>query len=164
MSIHHTASLSRHNAKSPKRLKGYQRYHQRQGWADLAYHFFIDLKGNVYEGRRLTCAGDTFTQYDPAGHLLVVLDGNFENQKPTPEAIDALTTLLAWAAKTFNVPLKSLAGHRDLTATACPGHHLYQFIQNGNLLETIRLKMEAGAHAAPDTLDCRDTVCNNSGH
>lgn len=46
-------------------------------WPDLPYHFIIDLKGEIWEGRPLQFKGDTNTKYDPAGHALIVLLGNY---------------------------------------------------------------------------------------
>ena len=92
ISIHHSATLVTDNRKVPRNLQNYQRYHQKQGWMDIAYHFAIDRNGNVYQGRDIDCAGDTFTKYDPTGHLLIMLDGNFEKQKPQIERTNNQTS------------------------------------------------------------------------
>jgi len=46
-------------------------------WIDIPYHYIIDLKGKVYEGRKIDYAGDTNTEYDPTGHALIEVVGNF---------------------------------------------------------------------------------------
>jgi N-acetyl-anhydromuramyl-L-alanine amidase AmpD len=100
---------------------------------DLAYHYMVDRDGKAYEGRSWTCKGDTFTGYDPNGHLLVVVDGNFEEQAPTEAQVDTLASLLAWGAQKFDIDPADIHGHRDLAATACPGAQLYSLIESGEL-------------------------------
>jgi hypothetical protein len=147
ISVHHTATHSTDNTKSPKRLLSYQRYHQdNKGWMDLAYHLFIDLEGNVYAGRDTACVGDTATNYDPKGHLLIVLEGNFEQQGVTTKAFDSLVQVVAWGSEKYGVGLKQLRAHRDLAATACPGASLYAKFADGTLAARVQA---AGATEAP---------------
>ena len=124
ISIHHTATPSTNNRKTPSRIRGYQRYHQSKGWMDIAYHFLIDLEGNIYQGRNIECAGDTATNYDPTGHLLIVMEGNFEQQQPTPKALRSLAQLMTWGSHTYTVAPTQFFQHRDLAKTKCPGKHL----------------------------------------
>ena len=146
ISVHHTATRTMDNTKSPKRLLGYQRYHQdNKGWVDLAYHLFIDLEGNVYEGRDVACVGDTSTNYDPSGHLLIVLEGNFEEQAVSPIALDRLIDVIAWGVDNYSVDLDRVRGHRDLAATACPGEQLYTTLKNGSLIERVSALRMSGS-------------------
>lgn len=125
LTIHHTASGGSDPAGAPARIRGYQRYHMDQGWPDVAYHYLIDQAGRVYEGRPVPAAGDTFTEYDPNGHFLACLDGNFDVATPSNESIDALVLVLAWAAQTHDIDARTLSGHRDVASTTCPGVNLY---------------------------------------
>jgi hypothetical protein len=81
------------NRLAPARLRDHQAYHQGQGWADLAYHFAIDRDGNVYEARPYSAPGDTFTNYDPAGHFLPVLEGDYREQEPTDRQLESWVLL-----------------------------------------------------------------------
>ena len=135
ISIHHSATLVTDNRKVPRNLQNYQRYHQKQGWMDIAYHFAIDRKGNVYQGRDIDCAGDTFTKYDPTGHLLIMLDGNFEQQTPSKESLDSLSKMVSWATQEYGVELSNIHYHKQLAATACPGESLIDFIEGEELLK-----------------------------
>jgi hypothetical protein len=147
ISVHHTATHSTDNTKSPKRLLSYQRYHQdSKGWTDLAYHLFIDLEGNVYAGRDTACVGDTATNYDPKGHLLIVLEGNFEKQAVSSKAFERLAEVVTWGAEKFSVDSAHVRAHRDLAATACPGAHLYAKLADGTLATRIQA---LGATQAP---------------
>ena len=131
ISIHHTATESHDNTHSLKRLRSYQRYHQdSKGWVDLAYHLFVDLDGNVYAGRNHECVGDTSTNYDPTGHFLIVLEGNFEVQQVSDRAYDSLVDVVTWAIDEFDVKIENIQAHRQLAATACPGKNLFRKIQD----------------------------------
>ncbi len=95
------------------------------GWPDLAYHFMIDRNGNVYEGRPTDAIGDTFTGYDPTGHLLACFEGNFDRQNPSKAQLAGMSRLVAWAMQTFSVPAAMIGGHRDWASTTCPGKNMY---------------------------------------
>ncbi|MEW5844593.1 MAG: peptidoglycan recognition family protein [Bacteroidota bacterium] len=101
-------------------------------WIDIPYHFIIDLKGNVYEGRKINYAGDTNTEYNPMGHALIEVVGNFEDVEPNEFQLDAIVKTMAWLAFKYNVPVDSIRSHRDYSSkTVCPGKNLYKYFQNG---------------------------------
>ena len=125
MMLHHTAVELGDNALAPQRLRGHQRFHQQQGWADIAYHYGVDLRGNLYELRTPEWAGDTFTEYDPSGHFLVVCEGNYDLEQPTDAMLQGTVEILAHAVRAYGADPWGLTGHRDLAATTCPGDNLY---------------------------------------
>jgi hypothetical protein len=101
-------------------------------WADIPYHYLIDLDGKVYEGRDVMFAGDTNTEYNPSGHALVVVLGNFEEVEPNQAQLDAVTATMTMVARRFNIAPTTIGGHKDHSAqTACPGKTLYPYLQNG---------------------------------
>ena len=101
-------------------------------WADIPYHYLIDLDGNVYAGRDIHYAGDTNTEYDPSGHALIVVLGNFEEVEPNAAQLEAVTATMTMLATRFNIAPDKIAGHKDFSAqTVCPGKALYPYLQNG---------------------------------
>jgi len=101
-------------------------------WSDIPYHYLIDLDGNIYEGRDINIAGDTNTEYDPAGHALIVVLGNFDEVEPNQAQLDSVTIMMATLAKRFEIAPTKIAGHKDYSAkTACPGKALNPYLQNG---------------------------------
>ncbi len=81
MTLHHSAVPLVDNRIIADRLRQHQRYHQDQhGWIDIAYHIGIDRDGNIFELRTPEVAGDTATDYDPAGHFLVLCEGDFDRE------------------------------------------------------------------------------------
>jgi hypothetical protein len=141
LTIHHTGVVLEDNREAPARLRAHQVFHQTdRGWPDLAYHFAIDRVGNIYEGRSPQFRGDTATSYDPTGHFLVVLEGNFDVE-PTAEAqLRSLSQLLAWASDRYSVGLNTIQSHRDYAPgeTSCPGDNLYPFVESGELARAVR--------------------------
>ncbi len=128
ITIHHTAVVLQDNRNAPNRFRQHEAYHRSQGWPDIAYHMLIDRNGNVYEGRPLWAIGDTFTNYDPTGHFLPALEGDFDNQAPTEAQVLTLATVVAWAVNHYGLGFSVVKGHRDLAATSCPGDALYTII------------------------------------
>lgn len=101
-------------------------------WIDIPYHYIIDLKGNVYEGRKIDYAGDTNTEYNPMGHALIEVVGNFEEVEPNQLQLDAIVKTMAWLALKYHVPVDSIRSHKDYSSqTVCPGKNLYKYFQNG---------------------------------
>ena len=145
MTIHHTAVVLGDNRNAPARLRQHQRYHQdAHGWIDIAYHIGVDRNGNIYELRTPDLAGDTATSYDPTGHFLVVCEGDFDQEAVTEAQLHGAALAFAWAAQNFGIATDTLAGHRDFTATACPGANLYAHVSSGDLKRRIDDLLAAG--------------------
>lgn len=137
VTVHHTAVALPSNTEAPGRARQHQSYHQELGWPDLAYHYLIDANGHVYEGRPVTAVGDTATDYDPTGHLLICCEGNFDQQEITARQYDALVAMLAWSVAEFDVSPEEIRGHRDLASTTCPGDNIYSRFDDGSLLGAV---------------------------
>ena len=106
-----------------RRLQAWSRNTKR--WADIPYHYVVAPDGRIYAARPLAVAGDTNTEYDPTGHALVMLLGNFEEVEPTPQELQATVDLMAWLARSHGLRADSIASHNDYSAqTLCPGRNL----------------------------------------
>ena len=117
-----------------------------KGWLDIPYHYVIDLEGKTYAGRDIAYAGDTNTGYDPSGHALIEVVGNFEEVEPNRQQLDAVVAVMAMLAKKYGVPVEHIASHRDhADKTVCPGANLYRYVQNGYFREQVAARLERGA-------------------
>jgi len=106
-------------------LQRIQRNHMRdEGMGDIGYHFIIDPAGRVLEGRSLRWQGAHSGGANNVRNVGVCLLGNFDRERPTPEADRALTGLLASLRKQHGIPVNRVFGHRELKTTQCPGTHL----------------------------------------
>jgi hypothetical protein len=134
ITIHHTAVLQKPDRSLKDKLQALQKFSQNEGqlgngkpkpaWPDVPYHFYIDCHGGIAEGRDVNAVGDTNTEYDPTGHALVVLEGNFEDEQVTDAQWASLVKLVSWLAVRFQVAPADVQGHQDYAQTQCPGKHL----------------------------------------
>ncbi len=102
-------------------------------WVDIPYHFMIDLNGVIYEARPLAYPGDTNTAYDPTGHALICVMGNYEVQNLGPEQLQAVVDLTAYLAGKYDLTIRDIGGHKDYVETLCPGKDLYRYIEDGTI-------------------------------
>jgi len=136
--VHHTALKLAGDDRSPtERMKALYTYHaDKIGWGDIGYHFVIDEKGNIFEGRNggksvigghLYC-GNTST-------IGIALMGNFEVERPTQNQFRSLKQLLSYLANEYALNLNGkvrfhgklsspIVGHKDAGHTKCPGFNL----------------------------------------
>jgi len=110
-------------------------------WTDIPYHYLIDLEGRIYEGRPAEFPGDTNTDYDPRGHLLISVIGNYEEQPFSDEQYDALVRALVYFCELYTIDPSLIKSHRDYTETACPGRNIYQYFENGRLISDVNDKL-----------------------
>lgn len=126
LTVHHSARPATDDTQGPLHLRDYQDLHMdERGWSDIAYHVAVDRAGVAYQLRDWDTVGDTGTSYDPAGHFLLLLDGNFDAHAVPDVQLRTAAHVLAWAAEHFAVGLDTITGHRDHAITACPGDALY---------------------------------------
>lgn len=154
LTLHHSAVNFDDNRTITARLRQHQRYHQDDhGWIDIAYHVAVDREGNLFALRPFHLVGNTATDYDPTGHFLVLVEGNFDAQPVNEEQLNGAAMAFAWAAQEWQIPTETLKGHRDVSAqTTCPGSNLESYITSGDLKGRIDKILESGPIELP-------TVC-----
>lgn len=124
-------------------LRALQSWGERdRNWWDVPYHYLIDLDGHVYEGRDWHYMGETNTTYDPSGHLLISILGNYNLQEPTQAQMNAIADVMAWAVKKFDVPLDSIKGHYNYAETNCPGKNLRKYLEDGTFRKMVVQRLE----------------------
>lgn len=143
LTVHHAGTQS--GTTGPAQFRGWQNWHMDgQGWGDIAYHVMIGIDGTVYEGRDRAYEGDSGTTYDTTGHFLVVVEGNFDHDRPTAAQVESLTRVLAWASDEYAISPTTISGHRDHAATSCPGTHLHAIIESGALETAVSTLVDDG--------------------
>ena len=135
ITIHHTGTPQNATRSIEAKMRALQAFSQRDdsldtgkkkpAWADVPYHYYIAVDGAVAEGRDAHYSGDTNTEYDPSGHLLVVVEGNFQRDTLTSAQRRALDVIIPELANRYHIGDSLLAGHRDFADTECPGKNLY---------------------------------------
>ncbi len=156
--VHHTASANDYREDEVAAVIGsIYDFHTgpEKGWPDVAYHFFVDRFGGVWEGRQ-QATGPPVRADATGGNQgyaqLVCLLGDFTSELPTSAALDSLNRVLAWLADRYGidtapgatiefvsrgsnrwasgetVTTPTIAGHRDMSNTACPGDTFYPYL------------------------------------
>ena len=115
--VHHSAI---YKADGRATLQEIQRLHrQDRGWADVGYHFMLDVDGAIYAGRDLGARG-AHTLGRNTGSAGVCLLGDFRFSAPLPAQWEALIALARWLIA--ELELTHLAGHSQFNEnTVCPG-------------------------------------------
>ena len=85
--------------------------------------------------------GETNTAYDPGGHFLISVIGNYERQEPTDAQIDAIADLMAWAIAEFDLSTERIGGHYNYASTGCPGKHLRRYLEDGTLRRMVEARL-----------------------
>ena len=119
--VHHSAS----NRDSTK-LKDIDKWHKGRGWTMCGYNYVIEADGNVAEGR----PEGTELAHCPGynrNSIAICLTGNFQVEEPTDEQLASLDSMIEAIKDKY--PNATVVGHRDLSATLCPGEYLYNYIQ-----------------------------------
>ena len=111
-------------------------------WIDIPYHFAMDLEGVIYEARPVDYPGDTNTEYDPRGHLLICILGNYEEQELNQRQFKSLVNFLVHFSHKYDLTVDKIKSHKDYAETACPGQNIYKFLEDGSLLEAVQKRLK----------------------
>ena len=148
MVVHHTVTPN-DDPNPDSTMRAMYAYHVRgNGWDDLGYNFVVDASGRVYEGRYGGGPDPGESPYGEGvigahaegqntGSVGVAVMGTYTRRAPPQAAVDAVVRVLAWQADRHGLDpagitewagghrLPTVAGHRDVGSTDCPGDQLY---------------------------------------
>jgi hypothetical protein len=154
--VHHTASSNAY-ASAAGLIQATYAFHTSaaKGWSDVCYEFFIGRDGDVWEGRAGALTGPVVADATGGSQgfaQLICLLGDFTSQPPTAAAQTSLVNVLAWLSGRYEIDIgaesmtsfvsrgsqrwpagasvttNTIAGHRDMSFTACPGDALYSLL------------------------------------
>lgn len=106
-----------------RRLNSIRKGHVGQGWVDIGYHYIIDPRGRVWEGRTTRLQG-AHVQNQNERNLGIMVMGNFDQQRPTPAAMATLDLFVAEQMRRHAVPLPRVYTHREIGPSQCPGRNM----------------------------------------
>ncbi len=178
--VHHTQTPNGYAADAvPARLRSIFEYHTGpKGWPDVAYNFFVDAHGGIWEGRAGSLAGPVMgdaTGGSQGFAQLCCFIGDHTATPPTAKAQAAMASLLAWLAGRYGIDLHAgetitfvsrgsnrwprgttvttspVAAHRDMSLTECPGDAAYPLVQGSLLAGAQRLAARPAPVRPPTT-------------
>lgn len=178
--LHHTVNTNDYSrAEAAGVVRGVYAYHTRsRGWSDIGYNLLVDRFGTIYEGRAggLTSAviGAHARGFN-TGSIGVAVIGDHDAAGVPSTTRRAVARLLAWqfaehdidpdgrvtVASTCTgacrhrrgevVRLPTLAGHRDVGVTSCPGSRGHAVMPRLRTeIARIRVDVLSNGSAAPD--------------
>ena len=157
--VHHTVSSNGYASDDVVGLlRGIFNYHTgEKGWPDVAYNFFVDAYGQVWEGRTGSLSapikGDA-TGGSQGHAMLCCFVGDHQSVAPTAPAQRAMVALLAWLGTTYGIDTSpgattsfvsrgsqrwpagatvtttTIAGHREMSNTVCPGDAAHALVRD----------------------------------
>lgn len=157
--VHHTQDPGSEYVESqiPKILRSIYDFHtgSEKKWPDIAYNFFVDKFGGIWEGRAGSLAGPvagSATGGNQGYSQLCCFLGDYSAEPPPDIARAAMVSLLAWLSNRYSIgagpaaevtfksrgsnrfpagrsiTTNTIAGHRDMSQTECPGDACYPYV------------------------------------
>ncbi|XP_073453972.1 peptidoglycan-recognition protein SC2-like [Aquarana catesbeiana] len=129
--VHHTAGASCSTQSTCiTQVKNVQNYHMNtNGWCDIGYSFLVGGDGSIFEGRGWTSVGAHAPNYN-SNSIGINLIGTFTSSNPTTAAQNAAKNLISCGVtKGYIKSAYILKGHRNVTATECPGNTFYNTLK-----------------------------------
>lgn len=129
ITVHHDAVDNagiRTEGDAIKRLNAIRNGHvtrRSQPFADIGYHYVIDPRGDIWEGRSTYYQG-AHVKGQNENNLGIVLMGHFDYNRPTPAALAALDAFVIQTMQRYNIPVSRVKTHQEMAATECPGRNL----------------------------------------
>jgi hypothetical protein len=145
ITVHHEGTRLEVTDDAAKKIRNIQAWGmgKDRNWADIPYHFLIAPDGTIYEGRDVFTVGETNTEYDPTGHLLITCLGNLEVQEVPAAQLESLIKMICYASRKYNIDPTTLSTHRDNSKqTTCPGKNLYAYFQNGYIAAEVKKRLK----------------------
>jgi hypothetical protein len=117
--VHHTTGS---RDQTPRQIQAFHMGPQR-GWNDIGYGYLIDYEGVIYEGRgyEVHAAHSPGVNHEPS----VALIGDYSTFPPSDAQHRSVYALRD------HIQAGELHGHRENTATSCPGDAAMRKVVNG---------------------------------
>jgi len=127
ITIHYTGVKKNPNLPIERKLKGLFRFSandktefKKNLWGDIPYNYYVDLNGKAAEGRSPEYQPDTNTNYNPDGHVTIVVEGTIGDDL-SPQQKSKLFAMIKGLQNKYNIPTSAVGTHKHYASTSCPG-------------------------------------------
>ncbi len=134
--IHHAGVVFEPDADPAAKMRGLLRFSREdKGWPDVPYHFVVAPDGRVFEGRDMSYAPDTNTNFDTSGFVNVEVLGHFDEQRVSEVQLESTARVVAWLADELEMPTNELQTHVGVAPgqTSLPGGRPAPLPEGGTL-------------------------------
>jgi tetratricopeptide (TPR) repeat protein len=140
VTVHHSGEVTNvgNETDVANLLRAIQNTHQNgERYADIGYHFLIDARGRIWQGRDLRFQGaHAGNGALNAGNVGVCLLGDFDKQSLPVAQAKALVAVLDALRKRYGVRRENVYGHGEIRklggigGTECPGDRVQSLVAN----------------------------------
>jgi hypothetical protein len=144
----HTQSINRDDSTQPNSVNYLNELFEKEtvtnNWWDLPYHFYIDKRGDIYEGRNRLYSGEAMGNFDPRGSIIIALieSGLDEFQEGiTADQLKALTTLTSKLIRQYDLTTNDIYSLSALDSGIKNEQMLRPQIEDGSIQQMIIQKL-----------------------
>lgn len=110
-----------HHAAGNGSVKGIHEYHKNvNGWSGIGYHLYVRKNGEVWEGRPIDKTGAHCLGFNGCS-VGICFEGDFSSERMEKTQREAGRAAIAYVRGIY--PDAETLGHRELSATQCPGRY-----------------------------------------
>lgn len=125
------------------------RWHKKNGWTCIGYHFFVKKDGTIYRGRQENSVG-AHAGGANSNSIGICFEGRYETEQMPNAQVEAGKELVAYLKNKYGI--SKVQKHSDVCSTSCPGKNFrFDEIANStvkNVNTSVEVKKEARGNVA----------------
>lgn len=96
--------------------------HLKNGWAGIGYNYYIDLNGDIWEGRPEDCVGSHTTNHNSISVGICYCGGLDSKGRPKDTRTPKQLAAMIWLCRMVHAkyPNATFHGHKEFANKACP--------------------------------------------
>lgn len=136
-----TERIILHHAESSScTVEDIDRWHKKNGWTCIGYHFFVKKDGTIYRGRQENSVG-AHAGGANSNSIGICFEGRYETEQMPDAQVEAGKELVAYLKNKYGI--SKVQKHSDVCSTSCPGKNFrFDEIANGEVNAPVNNKDE----------------------
>lgn len=108
------------------------RWHKKNGWTCIGYHFFVKKDGTIYRGRQENSVG-AHAGGANSNSIGICFEGRYETEQMPDAQVESGKELVAYLKNKYGI--SKVQKHSDVCSTSCPGKNFrFDEIANGQVI------------------------------
>lgn len=125
-----TERIILHHAESSScTVEDIDRWHKKNGWTCIGYHFFIKKDGTIYRGRQENSVG-AHAGGANSNSIGICFEGRYETEQMPDAQVESGKELVAYLKNKYGI--SKVQKHSDVCSTSCPGKN-FRFDEIANV-------------------------------